>query len=241
MGRSLYRRILQGLWLKTEWSTSELLRSAHQSGTLLELALASLLLCYCSTPHAITGVPPYMMFLGRSLHTRLDLLTPNVGARVRDRHTQQKDYSDERRRERKLSVGQSVWARNFGEGVRTKVLEQSGPVSFVLQLEDGRLWRRHVDHLRLGVLATPLYATVEVFPCSLPAEPPLVAESDSPAQPLRNTDSASCPNDSVNMNPPNVDPTAPHGQPSAPLRHLQHIRRQPDRLYGTLGDVGHRR
>ena len=156
--------------------------------------------------------------------------------------TLQKDYSDERRRKRKLSVGQSIWARNFGEGphwVRAKVLEQSGPVSFVLQLEDRRLWQTHVDHLRLGVPGTPEYATVEDFPCSLPAEPTLVAESDSPAQPLQNADSASCPNDSVNINPPNVDPTAPHEQPSAPPRHLQHIRRQPDRLYGTLSDVGH--
>ena len=130
------------------------------SGTPLEQALASFLLRYRSTPHATTGVPPCTMFLGRSLRTRLDLLTPNVGARVRDRQTQQKDYSDERRRERKLSVGQSIWARNFGEGphwVRAKVLEQSGPVSFILQLEDRRLWRTHVDHLRLGVPATPEY------------------------------------------------------------------------------------
>jgi transposase InsO family protein len=167
-------------------TVKQALRSAHQNGTPLEQALASFLLRYRSTPHATTGVPPCTMFLSRSLRTQLDLLTPNVGTRVRDQQTQQKDYSDEHHRERRLSVGQSVWARNFGEGsrwVRAKVLEQSDPVSFVLQLEDGRLWQRHVDHLRSGVLATPEYATVD-FPCSLPAEPPLVAKSDSLAQPF---------------------------------------------------------
>ena len=96
MGRSLYRRILQAENVAKHLRTTPYHPASNGaaerlvqtgSGTPLEQALASFLLRYRSTPHATTGVPPCTMFLGRSLRTRLDLLTLNVGARVRDRQT----------------------------------------------------------------------------------------------------------------------------------------------------------
>ena len=73
---------------------------------------------------------------------------------------QQKKYSDQHRKERKLSIGQTVWARNFREvpcWVRAAMSHRSGPVSFIVILEDRNLWRRHIDHLQLGVSATLEY------------------------------------------------------------------------------------
>ena len=74
------------------------------------------LVCMCSCtvisfivkPHATTGVPPCTLILNRTLCTQLDLLTPRIGARVKDNQTQQKQYSDDHHKERKLSIGQTT-------------------------------------------------------------------------------------------------------------------------------------
>ena len=63
-------------------TVKQALRSGYRDGLSMEKALASLLLRYRSTPHATTGVSPCSLFLGRTLRTRLDLLKPDVGARV---------------------------------------------------------------------------------------------------------------------------------------------------------------
>ena len=64
-----------------------------------------------------------------------------------------KAYHDRHSHARELRVGQSVWAKNFREGpawVPARVSDQVGPLSFLVQLSDGGLWRRHIDHLRAG-------------------------------------------------------------------------------------------
>ena len=215
-------------------TVKQALRAGHQSGVPLEQSLASFLLRYRSTPHATTGVPPCTLFLNRTLRTRLDLLTPSIGARVKDKQTQQKKYSDQHRKERKLSIGQTVWARNFREGprwVRAVVSDRSGPVSFIVKLEDGNLWRRHIDHLRLGVSATLEYPKVEEepFPYFPPGEPALGAQTDGESPTVSQHDSST--------NRPNIEEGAP--PPPPPSRHSQRIRRQPERLYGTLRDGGY--
>ena len=40
---------------------------------------------------------------------------------------------------------------NFHEGdkwIRGKILDQLGPVSYLVQCNDGAMWRRHVDHIQ---------------------------------------------------------------------------------------------
>ena len=49
-------------------------------------------------------------------------------------------------------AGDTVWAMNFAAAAPTwlpGVLQQClGPVTFTVGLTDGRVWRRHIDHLR---------------------------------------------------------------------------------------------
>ena len=145
------------------------LKISHQEGRPFELALSSFLLTYRTTPHATTGVSPSSLFIGRELRTRLDLLAPNIGARVRDKQTAQKDHHDQHTRARDLAIGQAVWARNYREGtpwVRTIVTDQVGPLSYLVQCPNGEIWRRHIDQLRAG-------------PCSSEEEsPPKGSEDD---------------------------------------------------------------
>ena len=49
-----------------------------------------------------------------------------------------------------MMKGAQVYARNFSQGpkwVRGILRESNGPIAFEVELEDGRMWRRHQDHL----------------------------------------------------------------------------------------------
>ena len=89
-------------------TVKQALRSGCRDGLSLERALASFLLRYRSTPHATTGVSPCSLFLGRNLRTHLDLLKPNVGARVVSQQDKQKAYHDRHGRYRELEIRQPV-------------------------------------------------------------------------------------------------------------------------------------
>ena len=41
--------------------------------------------------------------------------------------------------------------------------EQLGPLTFRVRLEDGRLWKRHVDHIRVNIPTEPVVRGSEVF------------------------------------------------------------------------------
>ena len=77
---------------------------------------------------------------------------------MRDSQAEQKDRHDWRSKPREFTVGQTVWVRNFRDGLRWisgMVADQLGPLTYLIQLPDGTLWRRHVDHVRHGSQADP--------------------------------------------------------------------------------------
>ena len=124
------------------------LQAACRRGVALEQALAAFLLQYRSTPHATTGVAPCELFLGRSLRNRLHLLHPHLQERVREK---QKKTHDQHCSVREFQPGQMVWVRKWRAGpkwVRGRVVHRRGPVTYLVKVKDGELWRRHVDNVR---------------------------------------------------------------------------------------------
>ena len=112
------------------------------------------------TPHSITGVSPAELLLGRRLRSPLDLLKPDLASRVAEKQVYQKSEHDKQAREQNLSVGDAVFAKNFGRGktwVLAVVTARTRPVSFEVQVvSSGLCWRRHQDQLRLRYCeATP--------------------------------------------------------------------------------------
>ena len=128
------------------------MKAGQQSSLSLSQQLASFLLTYRSTPHTTTNVTPCELFLKRRVRTRLDLLRPDCERRVCGRQAEQKYRHDQHAKQREMTVGQKVMAKNmrpYGrKWVSGVVVEKLGPLTYLVQVEGGLFWRRHVDLLR---------------------------------------------------------------------------------------------
>ena len=105
---------------------------------------------YRITPHSTTGISPAEMLLGRHLRSRLDLVVPDIRSKVLKKQQTQIINHDKKARNRTLQVGDTVSVRNFpsGNGWLPGIIEErSGPLSFQIKLQDGRIVRRHIDHI----------------------------------------------------------------------------------------------
>ena len=125
----------------------------ERQGVPSQQCLAEFLLTYRVTPHSTTNESPSQLLMGRELRTRLDLLHPDCGSTVLEHQSQQKDQHDRHSRERDFHVGQSVMVRNFREGprwVQAVIVERCGPLSYLVQTLDGKVWKRHIDHVKIG-------------------------------------------------------------------------------------------
>jgi len=83
--------------------------------------------------------------IDRQLHTRLDLLKPSRESQVLDQQAHQKATT------RELDVGERVSAKNFRSGpqwIPGVVSDVSGPLTYLITLEDGRVIIQYVDHLQ---------------------------------------------------------------------------------------------
>ena len=211
------------------------LYTGGMDGTPLEKTLTSFLLQYRNTSHPTTGVSPSSLFLHRVLRTRLDLLRPDVGSRVRKHQSQQKMYHDQRSRHYTFDVNEHVWVRNFRDGPRWKkgvVAACVGPVSYVVRMPTGALWRRHCDHIRRGTAQAVVSQgdSTDHFSFSACSPSPPSADGNNRGQPL----SSSAVTDTTCSEELSM-PEHSTGPPTATARlYPQRSRRPPDRLYGTL-------
>ena len=156
----------------------------------MEERLAKVLMAYRTTPQSTTGVTPAELLQGRRIRTRLDLLKPSLEDQVEHRQSQQKSNHDTNRT-KTFVKGECVYARGFGTGpkwVPATIEEVSGPVSYLVKLEDGRVVRRHLDHLRRRKLTHPpnseynAEGDVDVFAditLEQPVSPPPTADSSN--------------------------------------------------------------
>ena len=112
--------------------------------------LMDFLLCYRTTPHSTTNSAPCELFLQRTLRTRLDLLRPEPENTVFQKQAKQKKDHDCHTRQREFFIGQRVLTRNMRDGPRWllgTIVERRGPLTYLVQVASGAIWKRHVDHL----------------------------------------------------------------------------------------------
>ncbi len=91
------------------------------------------------------------MLMARKLCFRLDLLKPDVQARVISKQAKQKSDRDKHCKPRTFTEGERVFAKNLGQGKRwlpVYIISKRGPVSFEIGLHNGQKCHCHQDQLR---------------------------------------------------------------------------------------------
>ena len=123
-------------------------------GKSVQERLSNFLLTYRITPHTSTGVSPAQLLMKRRLRSRFDRLFPNMELHAQKQQANQAHHHDNAKSLRLFSVGDHVYTKDFSSthttwvaGTITKV---TGPLSYHVQLADGRSVRRHVDAIRKG-------------------------------------------------------------------------------------------
>ena len=114
----------------------------------IKTRLAKVLMSYRITPQSTTGISPAELLLGKRPRTRLK---PHTAERVENKQLQQKAKHDATAKSRVFQVGDLVFVKNYGSGQRWlsgRIVTCTGPVSFRVQLDDGRVRRCHQDQLR---------------------------------------------------------------------------------------------
>ena len=109
---------------------------------------------YRITLQTTTGTFPAQLLLGRQLRSQLDLLLPSIADKVQRNQNLQKRTHDYHARDRQLQLDDSVLEKNHGQGppwIPGKILKQSGAVTFMIELPDRRVIRRHLDQLKLNM------------------------------------------------------------------------------------------
>ena len=126
------------------------LRAALTEKKTLSWKLTNFLLAYRTTPHALTGEAPAVLFMGRNLRTKLDILKPNIGKRVEEKQ-QDQELRPSHNPTRELPIGQAVVARNYRTGdkwVPGIITAHPGPLSYEVRVGLNTVWRRHIDQLK---------------------------------------------------------------------------------------------
>ena len=97
---------------------------------------------------------PAQLLFGRQLRSQLDLLLPSIADKVQRNQNLQKQTHDYHARDRQLQLDDLVLAKNHGQGppwIPGKILIQSGAVTFMVELTNGTVIRRHIDQLKLNM------------------------------------------------------------------------------------------
>ncbi|XP_062554222.1 uncharacterized protein K02A2.6-like [Armigeres subalbatus] len=108
--------------------------------TKMNVELCNILLTYRKTIHPTTGKSPSMMVFNRQIRSRLDLMLPGPI------HSERADPKI-----RSIPEGGRVAARDFLGHEKWKygrIVEKLGKLHYMVQLDDNRIWKRHIDQLR---------------------------------------------------------------------------------------------
>ena len=106
---------------------------------------------YRNTPHSTTGETPSQLLMNRVIRTHISLLQGDLKCRVQRRQEAQCASHNKHALTRSFSPGETVFTHFGGHKliwVPGTIHSVTGPLSYCVKLEDGRIVKRHVDHIR---------------------------------------------------------------------------------------------
>ena len=123
----------------------------YENGTVRD-KLSRFLLAYRNAPHTLTNETLASLFMGRQLHTRLDVLKPDLDISVRNKQFQSM-IQNGRPKLREFEYGQPVCVRDYRRNNNNKwtnghIISRKGPLSYTVKTKEGEIWRRHVNQTR---------------------------------------------------------------------------------------------
>ena len=145
-----YHPASNGLAERSIQTFKEAMKNAK--GTDIETQLSRFLFHYRNTPHTTTGHTPAELLLGHKPRSHLTLMQPNLATRVRNKVQGQVAAHYQHTKERHFQIEDPVFAKNFGNPgiawIPGIISEVKGPLTFHIELNDGCIIRRHIDHIR---------------------------------------------------------------------------------------------
>ena len=124
----------------------------------IETKLSRFLFHYRIMPQSTTGVSPAELLLKRKPRSHLNILKPNISSRVQTNQLRQKSGHDQGAKDRYFRISDPVFVRNFATTGPTWlpgiVIESRGDLTFHIEIEDGRVFRRCIDHIRQRTCST---------------------------------------------------------------------------------------
>ena len=196
--------------------------------------LQNFLLTYRATPHTTTGETPAMLFLGRQLRTRFDLLQPCLEKKVIEHQASQKQHHDQHSRMREFELGDGVLVKRNSEWFAGVVSSRLGPATYLVQLNDGRVWRRHIDLMKrllkrdLSDISFPVSSEKEAADHSQTHSTPSSPQPTLSSSPTSSTSTTLTPGSTSSSSTPSTPIVTPPTR-RYPLRH----RKEPDRFCDT--------
>ena len=117
----------------------------------LNIHIAHFLFSYHISPHTTIGTSPAELLFDILPRSHLDLLKSTSVGRVHEKQEKQKENHDIDCKERTFQVGELVFICDFPDcknWLSGKITSVQSPCSYLVELEDGRIVRQHVDHVR---------------------------------------------------------------------------------------------
>nr|CAH7743181.1 unnamed protein product [Callosobruchus chinensis] len=112
------------------------------------LELCKFLLQYRRTPHIVTKKSPSELMFGRQIRSRLDCLRPE---------SDDNDIYNGYKKIRELEQGTRVAVRDYlyEKWKFGMINKRIGKLHYIVELDDGRKWKRHIDQIRVIGQKTP--------------------------------------------------------------------------------------
>ncbi|XP_022595499.1 uncharacterized protein K02A2.6-like, partial [Seriola dumerili] len=117
----------------------------------LEAKVSRFLFSYRITPHSTTGLSPAEMLMSRRPRSALDLLLPDMKAKVVKKQWKQKVNHDTHTKLRSFAPGNPIFTKNYGNGpkwIPGTIESCTGPLSCTVLIGNGQIVRRHIDQIR---------------------------------------------------------------------------------------------
>ncbi|XP_052782889.1 uncharacterized protein K02A2.6-like [Mya arenaria] len=205
----------------------------------LQQTLDRFLLTYRSTEHSTTGSTPSSLFLGRELRTRVSLVRPDFKVKVMNKQSDQKVSHDIHSKFREFFPGDQVLVKEVRADETwwpSTVAERTAPKSYIVILNDGRVWKRHIDLIQKAdfqLTSEQLHDTFredqQLEPSMITSDPPTQSSGNLPDTNISQSDIPTGPDVDMDKEPDNplivTTPVArkSHRQTKAPKRLIESI------------------